>query len=386
MNIFSRLFGKKQTVKPEREKVQNQTSHGAHTSAVPTSPVKVSEKVAETAEKKELPAPTSSPAHTTTSVAQSAKILEMKAEFSRVSLFEMDAEFLKDGRVRMMFNMCRPAHGPFQVIDIRFKDGLELRDVPLEDEKWVTVPVECVRKPVENASVPVRERQRASAPMSAKQADRSVTFTAPLKIVPFEGDNILKMALTIADGSTDDIVRMLDELGDINQVYSPKNGHTVLHDLVLTGQVAKVNVALQRKPNLEIHSRNQKFTPLHTAAVNDHAAIIEALLDAGANIKATAQDGLTSLHLAAMRGHTKAISVLLRRGAELNETEINGATAMHGAAFYGYTDVVRLLLESGGDPERKDSGGLSPRMLAQKKGHAAILCLIDGASGGPKAS
>lgn len=182
----------------------------------------------------------------------------------------------------------------------------------------------------------------------------------------------------ICQGSPDHLELVLDELTDISSVYSQNNGHTVLHDIVLTGEVEKVKVILKRKPNLEIRSRNQKFTPLHSAVVNDHVAVIEALLDAGSNIEATASDGLTSLHLAAMRNHRGATAILLSRGASIHATEVNGATALHGAAFYGHTEVVRHLLEKGADPDRKDSHGSSPRSLAQMKGHSEILRSMGG--------
>ena len=64
-------------------------------------------------------------------------------------------------------------------------------------------------------------------------------------------------------GSPDDLALVLDEVGNVSSVYSEVNGHTMLHDTVLTGELEKVLVVLARKPDLEIHSRNQKFTPLH---------------------------------------------------------------------------------------------------------------------------
>ena len=182
----------------------------------------------------------------------------------------------------------------------------------------------------------------------------------------------------IVAGTPNDIALMLNELPDINEALAGADGHTVLHIAVLTGEVEKVKVILERRPHLEPLTSNKKYTPLHTAVIYDQGAVIEALLDAGANIEATAQNGLTSLHLAAMKGHAGATSVLLRRGASVHTTEVNGATALHGAAYYGFMEVVRLLLENGADPDRKDQKGLCPRIIAANKGHSAILSLMGG--------
>jgi ankyrin repeat protein len=186
----------------------------------------------------------------------------------------------------------------------------------------------------------------------------------------------MEISEIIRAGSPYDITLLLDEFGDVNRIYSEGNGHAVLHDAVITGEIEKVKAVLERKPNLEIRSRNKKYTPLHTAVINDHVMIIDALLDAGANIEATASDGLNSLHLASMCGLPGATSALLRRGAAVHATEVNGATPLHFACFHGFTEVVRMLLEKGADPDRKDWGGLSPRVLAQRKGHSAILSLL----------
>jgi hypothetical protein len=85
----------------------------------------------------------------------------------RVSIYEMEAEFLKTQRVRGLFEACRPMHGPIHLIDFKFENGIELKNVPIKDEFLVMIPAEYASLPVETASIPVRERQRAHAPMTA---------------------------------------------------------------------------------------------------------------------------------------------------------------------------------------------------------------------------
>ena len=52
-------------------------------------------------------------------------------------------------------------------------------------------------------------------------------------------------------------------------------------------------------------------TALHLAALHNHAAVVSALLTAGASVSAMTQSGMTALHLAAKRGSKEAVAVLL---------------------------------------------------------------------------
>jgi hypothetical protein len=94
----------------------------------------------------------------------------------KVSIYEMEAEFLKSRRVRALFEACRPAHGPIRLIDFEFENGVKLLNVRIEDEFLVTIPTEYTSLPVKTASIPARERQRALAPMTAKRKDGTTIF------------------------------------------------------------------------------------------------------------------------------------------------------------------------------------------------------------------
>lgn len=180
----------------------------------------------------------------------------------------------------------------------------------------------------------------------------------------------------ILNSSLEEFRQMLAGLADVNTMVIPLFQYTALHLAAHSGDVEKVHAVLQRKPELEIRTTNQKYTPLHVAVTNNHAATASVLLDAGANIEAVANDGLQAIHLAAMRGYANVTKALLQRGANVHATEANNATALHAAAFYGHAEVVRMLLEGGADPNRKDRGGLTPFTLAQRKGHTAIQALM----------
>jgi len=52
------------------------------------------------------------------------------------------------------------------------------------------------------------------------------------------------------------------------------------------------------------------YTPLHWAALKGHEEIVEALIDAGADLNTTNNLGRTPLHWAALKGHEEIVEAL----------------------------------------------------------------------------
>ncbi|MEG9861005.1 MAG: ankyrin repeat domain-containing protein [Parvularculales bacterium] len=81
------------------------------------------------------------------------------------------------------------------------------------------------------------------------------------------------------------------------------------------------------------------FTPLHHAAAKSETpAVVELLLDHGANIEARSKDGFTSLHGAATISKTPTVAeVLLNRGAD------GAVQDKHGKTPFFYAQVNEAL-------------------------------------------
>ncbi|MFT3914994.1 MAG: ankyrin repeat domain-containing protein [Anaeromyxobacteraceae bacterium] len=97
------------------------------------------------------------------------------------------------------------------------------------------------------------------------------------------------------------------------------------------GAAGAVRDLLASAPELVRHrDRPQGTTALHLAARHGHREVVQALLDAGAEVDALeTASGTTALHWAAEVGHPSVVEALVARGASLELRD----------AWYGYTPL-----------------------------------------------
>jgi len=117
-------------------------------------------------------------------------------------------------------------------------------------------------------------------------------------------------------------------------------------------------------------------TALGLAAVRRHQAIVELLLDNGADINLPDKNGHTALYMTAVAGTKSMAELLIQRGAQLNIRNKAGVTPLHIAAYNGYKDIVELLVENGDDINIKDNNGYPPLFKALYYGHKDIVDLL----------
>ena len=88
-------------------------------------------------------------------------------------------------------------------------------------------------------------------------------------------------------------------------------------DLVRFGRADRLGTVLDKEPALATTSRPDGRTPLHFVESNgaDGAAIIDLLLEHGADLNATDDDGATPLSAARSTGNEATIERLKERGA-----------------------------------------------------------------------
>src|SRR3990172_4797631 len=151
------------------------------------------------------------------------------------------------------------------------------------------------------------------------------------------------------EGNLEGVRSLLSQQVDVNSAQG--DGMTALHWAAFRDDVAMAELLIEAKANPEAETRVGAVTPLILAARNGSAAMIAALLKAGADPGKAASTGATPLMSAATSGSVDAVKALVDGGADLNAREkTNGQTALMFAAWENRADAIRLLLERGAHP------------------------------------
>jgi uncharacterized protein len=159
-------------------------------------------------------------------------------------------------------------------------------------------------------------------------------------------------------------------------------GAPFTNDLVYScalGKLDAVKEQLQRGAN--VNGKNEAGrTPLAAAAANGHLAIVNLLLQHGADANSEGKDGnvtKTALNFASAKGHTLVVKVLLERKASLKANSV-GETALFEAVDGGYGDTVKCLLDHGAEANSPNPDGEPVLFTAAQKHSDLVPVLVGG--------
>jgi ankyrin repeat protein len=160
-----------------------------------------------------------------------------------------------------------------------------------------------------------------------------------------------------------------------------------------------------RTCTFDVRAKNTEGVPLLRLSIRgSKTALVERIIELGADVKLQDSEGDTALHYACNNARVDTVHMLLQWGADVNSQNTSGKTALHKVcgqetflergrelkseaerlemdealfeARAGRLHMVKVLLEAGADAKIKDSVGLSPCEVAFETGQTQIMNIL----------
>ena len=193
---------------------------------------------------------------------------------------------------------------------------------------------------------------------------------------PFAPMPILRYCV---QNNREDLARLVLEQGArVDRV--DEQGLGLVHEAVGVGSAGLVRLLAQFGADINLDTLDRgdgQRAPLHLACDQGNLAVVEALLELGADMTILNWRGESGLHIAAFAKHPEVIAPLLvSEGADVDLARGDGKSALHLAADRRQTDIVALLLRAGAEVDARDEDGWTPLFYACARGDADIAAIL----------
>ncbi|XP_048859509.1 DNA-binding protein RFXANK-like [Brienomyrus brachyistius] len=158
----------------------------------------------------------------------------------------------------------------------------------------------------------------------------------------------------------------------------PANLDTLsVHQLAAQGDLTQVAGHLSKDSSLVNSPDERGFTPLMWAAAFGEIAVVDFLLEKGADPKTLAWERESALSLASSGGYADIVDLLLKHGVDIDTYDWNGGTPLLYAVRGNHVKCVSTLLAGGADLTVEADSGYSPMDLAVALGHKKVQRVIE---------
>ncbi|HNR39644.1 MAG TPA: ankyrin repeat domain-containing protein [Acidobacteriota bacterium] len=150
-----------------------------------------------------------------------------------------------------------------------------------------------------------------------------------------------------------------------------------IHDAAAAGNLAEVREILAKSPQLLNAPGEYNRTPLITAVMSRRMDVVNYLLDAGAEVSARDQEGMTALHMVCFLGQTRVAERMLGKWAGIDDQEnVLKFTPLHAAVRGSQSSCVTMLLGRGARPNLRSAEGFTPMLQAAWRGDIAMVRVL----------
>ena len=204
---------------------------------------------------------------------------------------------------------------------------------------------------------------------TGQRADVALLLDIDPALVNARDEDGLSAVLTAAYYQEPDIATLLVQRGAELNVF----------EACAVGDLSRVQVWVERQPELIDAYAPDGFQPLGLAAFFGHTDIVEFLIDKGAMVNSPSRNAMRvmPLHSAIANQRTEIVRLLLDHGADVNAAQADDFTPLHEAAQNGMLDVAQWLIDRGASVNpRLSSSGQTPLALAIEHQHEDVANLL----------
>ncbi len=171
---------------------------------------------------------------------------------------------------------------------------------------------------------------------------------------------------------SDAFVRLLLKSG-ANPNTAIATGVTPLMTCAKSGSVDAVKRLIEYGAAIDAKEPDQHQTALMWAAAEHQPNVVQALIEAHADLKAHSKEGFTAIHFAARQGDREMVQLLLAAGVDVNilaQAEASDATKPAAPGRAGGLQI--------GGPKTAGVNGYTPLLVATVRGQVPLaLFLLD---------
>lgn len=125
--------------------------------------------------------------------------------------------------------------------------------------------------------------------------------------------------------------------------------------------------------------RENGKTALMLAAAEGNLSLVERLMENGAEVNARGKYCMSPLHEAALNDHANIAQYLILHGADIDSLTSQNITPLMCAAAWGCAEVAEILIKSGANVNIVDEYGLTALDIAKEKEELVVFKLLEGA-------
>lgn len=157
---------------------------------------------------------------------------------------------------------------------------------------------------------------------------------------------------------------------DLNQLTP--DGNMPLHVAAKAGRLVVVELLLKHGAKIDLKN-TKNHTPLYEATMSGRTQVVQRLIKMGAKIN---PNQLLEAVVTNQVADRDVIELLVQQGANINHTAENGDSLLHMAVKQGYRVVTKLLIANGADVNSKNETNHTPLWYATEHQYKAITTAL----------